>query len=376
MGLLEDALRDSFAAQVAAPPAVDDAAGRAIQAAGRVRRRRAVLTSAAVVVAVTITATGAGLLRGSGPSTPEWGAAGPPASSASPVPKGLATDVLVGQDILTTDGRTIALTGLPTAVRAWHVDSGWVVQTDAAQAPKAALWLVAGAGAAPGKIVEGDAVVLSTDGVRVAWASGGKLTVATRSGQNLTDRYTTPGIGGFLPVGFAAGGVVLHDPAQGVFDMWFPARGNYRVGPKAPHQILATTAAGDQLIAFAGASEPCLVLIKPDGMTTQKTACDVKLGDHAIAAPSPDGRWLALAFPDRLDLYDLSTVWTLQQPARTWTITGPTGVAWLDSGSLAVGTLASEIHLFVDQPYRADEVVVRQTDNGVLPIPVAMEGIR
>jgi hypothetical protein len=374
MGLLEDALRDSFAAQVAAPPAVEDAAGRAIQAAGRVRRRRAVLTSAAVVIAVTVTATGAGLLRGSGPSTPEWGGAAPQASTESPAPKSLAIDVLAGQDILTSDGRTIALTGLPSAVRAWHVESGWVVQTAAAQAPKAALWLVAGAGVAPSKIVEAEAVVLSADGVRVAWASGGKLTVATRKRQTLTDRYTTSGIGAFLPVGFAAGGVVLYDSAHSVFDMWFPARGNYRVGPKSPHQILATTAAGDQLIAFAGASEPCLVLIKPDGMTTQKTACDVKLDAEAIAAPSPDGRWLALAFPDRLDLYDLSTVWTLHQPARTWAIAGD-GVAWIDSASLAVGTASSLVHLFVDQPYRVDEVPVT-SDHGVLPIPTATEGIR
>ena len=59
MGLIEDALRDTFRSAVAATPAVDDAAGRAIDQARRVRRRRVAVGAAAAAVIVVVGGTAA-----------------------------------------------------------------------------------------------------------------------------------------------------------------------------------------------------------------------------------------------------------------------------------------------------------------------------
>jgi hypothetical protein len=124
MGLLEDALRATFAEQVRTPPVADDAAGRAIRGAGRVRRRRAAAGTLAVVVSVALAGVGVAVTWG-GPS--RYGPASGPPVTVPDQPR--PVDVWKGNQIVTSDDRTISLEHLPTVIRVTRVDDGWLVIT-------------------------------------------------------------------------------------------------------------------------------------------------------------------------------------------------------------------------------------------------------
>jgi len=109
---LEDELRATFAARTAELPALEDVADRAIHRATRARRRHAVVIG--FVVVVTVALVGIGVMQ-----VPLHVIQGPVMADASASMQvstmlGVRLDLRVGNELWTSDGRRLALSGVGT----------------------------------------------------------------------------------------------------------------------------------------------------------------------------------------------------------------------------------------------------------------------
>lgn len=405
MGLLEDALRDTLAAQVETPPVVDDAAGRAIRRARVVRRRRNAVAVAAVVASVFVTGFGvASMKAGQGPA--DFGLAGRPGRtiattpasgrpvptvSASSQPSGrqspqhgltLPVDVLNGNEIAAVDGRVIALADMPEARSAWRVAGGWLVETfDAAATPSAmsAVWFVSdgqtGHTGAPAKLAEGAWVAVGKGqlGPMVSWGGEGRVAVASLSRGELVSRQHTDGVGDLAPVGIVGNAVLLGHPGSGGFEryeIWFPAKGSYAPGPRSDDRIVGATADGARLFAL---TDGCLSLVNPVGFKVDRQTCRLDLGVNPTIVAAPEGRWIVVLRADRVDLYELAAVWTAARPTASWTIEAGS-VAWLDGSSFAVGASTSVVRLSATDPARRERTEVFVAEGGMPTVIADLRG--
>jgi hypothetical protein len=363
MGLIEESLRETFAARANRAPAVEDAATRAISAGRRVRRRRHALGVIAVVTSVAMVGVGVVTVLG-GPAGRNVAGSSPTQTVGSVLP----VDVLAGHRIVRADGEAFALIGLAQPRRLWKVQSGWLVETWDAESSVAAAWYVNELGGAPRLLASGDQVAIgrgSLDGPRVAWSQGNQLSFASFVDGRLEGRLSTSGVGGFLPVAIVGTGVLLAAP-DGAHDMWFPAQGAYETGPVAHDRYLG--ASGDRS-AFYGVSDDgsCLVKVNPLGLARLRTACGLDLAGARRAFASPDLVWLAVAGRERVDIYHLDTVWTNPEPFDRWPISAE-AVTWLDQGLLVVGTAGSIVQLDLnDLHLRSETAVAGAGADPVLP---------
>jgi hypothetical protein len=340
MGLLEDALRETFADQVRTKPVVDD-------------------------VAFTAGSVGTVGVR------PDHGVGGSNATRPAP-PQPL--DVRTPNAIVTKDGRTISLRQLPKVLDVLRVDDGWLVTTEGPRTR--ALYFVDEAGAAIW-LTDGDRILVAPDGRRVAWTVGPGISIGERTGTMVTLRHHTGGAGGLAPVAFAGGGLVLvtvdANPVE--TDVWYPSTGAYvpgaRTAARARARAAAPTFDGAQFFALIGSTYPCLAVLNPVGLGTVRRACDLALKLDYTLVPSPDGRWLLVLAPERVDLYDLDEVWQLQAPTASWTVVAQRA-AWADIDTFVLNGHGELLRGFVDRPGQLDEIAVDAgADGDVTPIPVA-----
>jgi hypothetical protein len=363
MGLIEDALRETFADQVRTTPVVDDAAGRAIEAARRNRRRRTVVGALAVAAGVAFAVGGVGLVgarphRDIGVST-----------VTRPNPP-RPVDVRTPTTIITRDGRTISLQGLPTVLEVLRVDDGWLVVTEG---PRVRSLHYIDEDGVRTWLTDGDHILVSPDGRRVAWSVGPGISIGERTGGTLKLGPHTGGAGGLAPVAFAGGGLVLvtieANPIQS--DVWYPSTGAYVAGARTRARVAAATADGAQVFALVGPTYPCLAVLNPVGLSTARRACDLTLRLDDTLVPSPDGRWLLVLAPERVDLYDLDEVWRVQAPAASWTVVAQR-VAWVDARTFVLNGHGELLRGYVDVPGQLDEIAVDAgADGDVTPIAVA-----
>jgi hypothetical protein len=364
MGLIEDALRETFADQVRTTPVVDDAAGRAIDTAGRIHRRRTVVSALAVAVGVAF-ATGAVSLVG-GP--PDHGVGGTSTTRTTAPPR--PVDVRTGTTIVTRDGRQISLERLASpVVEALRVSDGWLLTTTAPTPPRRSLYHLR-EDATLTWLAGGERIIVSPDGRRVAWSADGAVSVAERFGRQLTVSHRTSGTGTLGPVAFAGNGVVLtREGTPPEYRMWFPAAGQYIAGARTTSRVVVATADGAQMFALVGPIDPCVAVLDPDRLVTVRRACDLSMKHDHTLVPSPDGRWLLVRAPNRVDLYDLNDMWRIQAPVASWTVVAR-HVAWVDGNSFVLNGHGELLRGRVDEPGRLDEIAV-DADEDVVPIPTA-----
>jgi hypothetical protein len=360
MGLLEDALRETFNSQVAALPGMDDPAGQAIRRAGAIRRRQVAVASVAVVVSVVL--VGVGVLGNGSALTIPWaaGPAAPTTAAASitnpPAPlvgAKLPVDVLNGDRIQVADGRVISLAGLGTPQKALRVQPGWLVQTtnalpDPHAAQQSAVWLVDEKGFAS-QLAAGDATMVSggtptRPDPQVAWTSSGRLNLASLVGQGLSGTASTPGVDRLVPLMAVAGGVLLGGTQTGggtdVWDMWYPDRGVYRSTPtSAPvSAVLGRTADGTHLYAIHGGKPGCLGNVEPPPQfTVTSSTCSLNLGLDDEIYPSPNGRSVLVLGATGYAVYDAATLFTNPQARTSGPLdgTGASGM-WLTEETFAI----------------------------------------
>jgi hypothetical protein len=367
MGLLEDALRHTFAAQVNNPPVADNPAERAITQAVSVRRLRTAIAVTAATLGVILASAGVVAVGDSADGGLEP-AAGPPADTMTHVP--LRLDVLVGNRIVLAAGGIVRLPDLPPILSVWRIMDGWLVQT-ISNDHRPGVWFVSLTGTAH-QLVTSARVVVGKPGVgppQVAWGEAGTVSVAKVVDGHLTDTLSTTGTGDLLPVAITNGGVVLgEDVRTDHYEMWFPAQGRYRPGPVGTQFIVGPNGDGSRLLGFIGQQSSCLVLIQPVDLTTVAFRCDLDLRPDARLSPSPDGQWLVTLSPNGVDLYPFDRIWASPGPVANWPILA-SAVTWLPDGSFVVVDGFRIIHL---QPKHPDEQEVTEmvaaSDERVRPI--------
>jgi hypothetical protein len=393
MGLLEDALRDTFSSQVSAPPVIDGVADRAIRQAGQVRRRRAMLVSAVTAVSVAIVGVGAvSVAEGRGPG-PQIG--GPPVSATSsagpsvnptPLPHVgavLPVDVLNGDRIQVADGTVVSLAGMGAANRAWRVAEGWLIETYQADQQRAMVWLVSEAGG-QALVASGRAAVVSPGsaarpGPQVSWLTDDQLFLGTYEDGHLSGVVSTKGVA-LGPQRVVGSGVVLAGTKTGggldTWDMWFPDRGVYTATTENRNglsTVLGTTVDNERIIGLYGGRPPCLGELDPNGFTPAKSNCSVNLRLDDKVFPSPDGRWWAVTGEVGVAVYDAETVWTDATPLATWPSEPSTAAVWLADGTgFVVATPNAVITLYLEDGRPSDTVPLPGSGVGgtIMPIRV------
>jgi hypothetical protein len=369
MGLLEDALRDTFNSRVAAPPGVDDPAGQAIRRAGVIRRRQVAVASVAAVVTVVL--VGVGMLSatpltvrfGSGPGGPATTAPTTTPPAAPLVGVKLPVDVLNGDRIQVADGRVISLAGLGTAQAALRVPAGWLVRTTNNlqafnSAEKSAVWLVDEKGFAS-QLAAGETTMVSAGtptrpSPQVAWTSAGRLNLASLVGRGLSGTASTTGAERLVPLRAIAGGVLLGGTQTGggtdVWDMWYPDKGAYKSTPTTADvsAVIGGTADGTQLFALVGDQPRCLGLVQPPPQfTVTDTTCALPVGLDDKVYASPTGRYLLVVAAGTYAVYDAATIWTNPRTTANGQLIddrAATGT-WIDDTTFAIYSKGTVIRL-------------------------------
>lgn len=352
--MLEDSLREMFASRVETPPAVDDPAGAAIRRGRRLRRRNAVSSSIAAAVALMITLIGVVSLRGwaapdGGGSRPA-GLAGevdrgsdapqPPRPTATPisaprpgVDTGIGLDLRVGDQLWTTDGRQLPLSGVGEVTRAYRVPSGWVY----GGAKKVRLMRTDGSSVALSG--EEDRWVLSPDGGRMAFVIGTMLHVADIGPEGMAVRASLDVPPGTLPVAFLGERIVISGAtgASRGYDILDPVR------PRNPTWNAAVAAvygvhdgAVVGLVRRAGRS--CLAALGSRAAGLQVahtgTCASGAPADKTVGRLAPDGGWLAEGAPNGLALLDVTRALLGQRMTAYCPVRSAVPPAWADSSTI------------------------------------------
>jgi hypothetical protein len=176
-------------------------------------------------------------------------------------------------------------------------------------------------------------------------------------------------------VGFVGDGVLLSRGGGsgwlGGYDVWWPARGDYRpTWHPAAVAVYGTLADGRTVVGQVSVrmeaadgtgtttQRSCLALLDAAAaMSLLKTACDLGMTVRSQGAVSPDGRWLVADTSDRAVLVDLTT--TFAGNPRVVGAGPPLEgeAAWLDQRTL-VHPVAGRMLIQL----RLDQLETRQTD--------------
>lgn len=317
MTVLENSLREMFAAQAEHPPPVSDVATTVIRKGRRVRRGRAAVGGMAGVLAL------AGMVGGV-VSLQEWWLAEPDTRT------GVVTAVLPPSDPAPAimEGRELPWRGAGRGVEVRLVNRVWTA--DGQRPLLRAAGLVAQAYRTPHGLVYGgdsdirirrgeEAVDLATgvatwlpspDGERIAFTSDGEVLVAPLhpGGLGQAQRAAVPA--GVTPVAFWGERVVLAGPDPGTFDVWDPS------GPFEPAwtRDLVTVygqVEGDLIVLVGGPGSYCVAAV-PAGETGLRPAgaagCSrpVPVTADGYGWLAPGGDWLALPSGAHVALVALS----------------------------------------------------------------------
>src|SRR5689334_14634287 len=325
MTMLEEALRETFAGQVAEVPAVLDPAGAAIARARAVRRRQHAMAGTALALAVTLVVSGTWWARGAvgtgrsperlastaaGPAASTRPSAGPPgvrpaedalpeAAPAVPqrsVPAGAALklDLFDGSTILTPEGRGLPVPNAASGSAVDRVPDGWLY-TSASAGTR--LMRLDGTSIDVG--IDGDQVVVSADGTRIAWtttrqAAQPTLKLAELTGDSLSGVLTTPVPAGTAPVALIGSRVVVASK-QG-YDYWDPTKLVFKPNwTSSVHEVYGQY--GDFAVAAVDApgrpdldQGTCVALLSlaDDGLRDSRLLCQpVETGGEPPNALSP-----------------------------------------------------------------------------------------
>jgi hypothetical protein len=369
MGLLEDALRETLAAKVAAVPTIEAHADRAIRAAGLIRRRRAVGFTAGAVVGVLALTLSAGFVATSAgrriaPGSGSMNLAAPvfPASANAPA------YVLTGGEIVGPTGSVVSLHGL-LATRAWRLASAYLVERRATVGSGVSLWHVpVGAGSGT-EVVEADDIVVAPAGQAglpvdlgpvIAWSLGRTVSWGRLDGADLVTMGSTTVSSGLRVGGVVDGGVLLTTGDS--YDLWFPTAGGFVAGPTVTSHLLVAAADGKDLYGVLNGTG-CLSKVDPHGFDELDRTCAVAVGSHDTLFPSPDGRWLLDASTATLRLFRLPTVFSKPVAAASWSLRA-TDVGWLADGTFAVLTPDGLVRLGTDDGSRTPVPVPVKPDGG------------
>jgi hypothetical protein len=405
MGTIEDALRETFAAEVRRQPALDGMADRAVTHARRTRRTQVGVSAAAAMVAVVLAGGAAVSLheRLTVPPLAAGAARGQAAAARVPV------DILVGNQIRSRDGRRIPFEETASVEAAYRIEDDWLVQARDLGATDLSLWSVRSDGTTK-RLVTAVAVAVSPDGGRVAWATGDLLRVADLVDRRLINQRETRGRGDLVPYGFAGEAVLLtaqtvgagptaspgaSDPAVSPgasdqaatpagtaeppahpqageavrFDLWFPTRGRYVPGPTPGRPVfgMGLDPSGTRLLGMAAVGpdsgdgpEFCLAELDLGSLEPVRSVCGLPIAPTSGLSIAPDGRRALVTGGSYLQLIDLDGVFDTGEITEL-SATAFDVVAWADDDT-AVVSVGPSVVVFPLGPQNATAEAVPVND--------------
>ncbi len=317
--MLEDELREMFAARVQTPPAAADPADRAIRRARVINRRRQGLTGTMTVFAfaAVLGAAAAAQSVGGTPTAAEpdritfedlfAGAQQPVAKQEPALPTmALPLDLLVGGQLWTSDGRRIELQQDGSVDAIARVPDGWVYSDDTA------VRLLPSAADKPVTLSGRAAWAVSQDGARVAVNDHGTLSVSKLSGTGRsTPVASSPVPQAAVPVGFFGDRVVLSSGSG--YDSWSAGAARYSETWNTELRAVFGTAGGSAAVGVVEGPDKRLCLVDVTAIKTglkigARMGCSELINMEMIrrgAALSPDGRLLAIITPVGVQMIDL-----------------------------------------------------------------------
>ncbi|GIF97262.1 hypothetical protein [Catellatospora citrea] len=319
--MLEDELREMFAARAQTLPAAADPAGRAIRTARRTTRRRRTATGTMTVFAFATVLGGAVAAQGLGAATTAatdpnrvtfqnlYGADQPVAARQTQLPTmELPVDLLVGQQLWTTDGQRVDLVHEGDVAMIAKVPDGWVY-SDANT-----VRLLPNSASEPLRLSGQAEWAVSHDGSRVATNDQGTMAVTKVSGG---DRGTTVASSPVkpetaAPVTFFGERVVVS--SEKGFDYWSAAApSQYTETWNADLLAMFGSLGADVAIGIVRGEGDLLCLVDVTAVSKglkigARLGCGDLVGRALVklhAALSPSGRLLAVATPSGLQMIDL-----------------------------------------------------------------------
>lgn len=402
MTMLEEALRETFAGQVAEVPAVLDPAGAAIARARTARRRQQAIAGTALALAVTLVVSGTWWARGAGSTgrSPERLAgtavgltAGPPGMGPAdttpadaapaeaapavprhPVPAGsaLKLDLFDGATILTPEGRGLSVPNIASGSTVDRVADGWLYTSASADTR---LMRLDGTSVDVG--IDGDQVVVSADGTRIAWMAARRtaqptLKLAELTGDSVSGVLTTPVPPGTAPVAMVGDRVVIASK-QG-YDYWDPTKLTFKPSwTSSVHEVYGQY--GDFAVGTVDApgrpdleQGTCVALLglADDGLRDTRQLCQpIEAGGEPPDALSPGGRWLAVARGAKAQIIDVSARSAQPSPSCAFPST-VLSMAWEDSDHLVVRTSSGWRRCTTDAVVTSVDTTARPTSDWTL----------
>jgi hypothetical protein len=344
--MLEDELREMFAARAAPVPATEDPAGRAVRRGRKISRRRVTAASVSAAAALVLIAGGAVSLgtwqtgeegrRATAvapfdvtaePTDPTGPSAPPVVTSIHPRGGEIDLDLRFGNQLLAATGQRLALTGVDEVTRIYRVPGGWVYGgADAVR-------LLRRDGTSTTLIGTVERWIVSPDGGRVAAVIGETLLVGRIDNSELVMYASVTVPPGAEPVVFADNRIVITMPSSG-YDLLDPARPTVPVGNPDVLAVFGQYGSGlAGLVRRAGSQHPCLAILKsaPGLPVTRAGICVGGLRDATQAWLSPNGAWLATADGTGLSIVDIARA-TGGHPATTRCAVRPSvAPAWAGS---------------------------------------------
>ncbi|MFC6015103.1 hypothetical protein ACFP2T_02685 [Plantactinospora solaniradicis] len=354
MIMLEDSLREMFTARVEAPPVADNPAGAVIRRGRSARRRRAVGSSFAVAAALVLVIAGMTTLGGgwfpdrTGPAN---GVAGFSVDSVDPFSTapvdppvepsvagrntGIGLDIRSGDQLWTTDGRRLSLTGVGEVTRVYRVPAGWVY------AGAGKVRFLRPDGSSLSLSGEDDRWVLSADGTRFAFQIDTTVYIAevTTAGMAVVGDVPVPADS--WPVALTADRVVISDGQHG-YGFVNLAR------PAAPARNADVTAVygpgGTDLVGLVreeNGTRHCLARLAPDSgklLPVRVGSCALGLGGTASdGGLTPDGRWLAERRTADVALIDVGRALAGGTELISCPVTSAVTPVWADDHTVVTG---------------------------------------
>jgi hypothetical protein len=344
---LEDALRQTLAAQVEPQPAMGDPATAAIRRARGIQRWRVMSAGVAVALVLSLVLGGAMSLRDQVVPTAGDEPAGPPVTMPGQEPVSVESepmlaqramaqseaqlrliglDLRVGHQLWTLDGKRLQLTGVGLVTRVYRVAVGWVYggaeHVRLLRPDGNSVLLHSG----------GDGWLVSPDGSRLAVVKDGRLEVSAIADNGLKPGAAIPVPAGASPVAFAGDHVVIQIGAAGPYDTLVPPAAYRATANKAVVAVYGS-AAGTLFGMVRRDKTLCLAALKAadTGLIVAETGgCTAAAVDVARSRLAPDGRHLAEPARERVLLLNLTQTLGGDRVAVVCPVATVVAPAWVD----------------------------------------------
>lgn len=368
MTMIEDALREAFAAKAGTEPprSLDGIADVAIRNAGRIRRRRRTAVTgfaAFVIMAVAAVAT----FQVIAPSTPSSSVAQGDTGRQTTQPQATAdtqtAPPAAAKEVPAIDGQAqpsqtvrLKLPDNGTVAAAYKAKDGYLVVNTGGGDGNKQLVLQDEHDNQQVLVKNASDIAVAKDGDKVAWAQEGMMTVASRSATSgagspnpastappkLTQQATAEVPQSAVPVTFVGPNLVLGREEGAGYDVWYAGRTYTESWDPAVLRIFGVHPDAKSVYAEVKPVDDeksmCLALLALDQpFKVVQRRCGLPAAAKAGGRVSPDGSWLAYPVEGlkQVAMLDLTKIFA-GAAVKTWPLSVTTKTVWMNASTFVV----------------------------------------